>query len=163
MQVRKAALIGGGLSQARRLARLDGRKAAWGGRPPTPSGPLAMSTTTTPSHAPRVAYQQLAPQAFQGLYKLSMTVHQSALGHRLLGLVDHAEAPAVVAGRDLQRADADALIALHRLLEHRPHDARLVHADLLGAIVAAADEIADALDKVEQTARRGTSAASIPS
>lgn len=42
-----------------------------------------MSTT----HTPRIAYQQLAPQAFQGLYKLSMTVHQSALGHRLLGLV----------------------------------------------------------------------------
>ena len=39
------------------------------------------------NHTARIAYQQLAPQAFQGLYKLSMTVHQSALGHRLLGLV----------------------------------------------------------------------------
>ena len=42
-----------------------------------------MSTT----HTARIPYQQLAPQAFQGLYKLSMTVHQSALGHRLLALV----------------------------------------------------------------------------
>jgi len=42
-----------------------------------------MSTHT----APRVAYHQLAPKPFKALYDLSMTVHASSLGPRLLDLV----------------------------------------------------------------------------
>jgi AhpD family alkylhydroperoxidase len=39
------------------------------------------------THAPRIAYHELAPKAFQALYNLSNVVHQSALGKRLVDLV----------------------------------------------------------------------------
>jgi len=39
------------------------------------------------SHTARIAYHQLAPKAFKGLYDLSMAVHDGALGRRLVDLV----------------------------------------------------------------------------
>ena len=52
-------------------------------RPPgTPKDPRTMST-----HAPRVAYHQLAPKAFKALYELSSSLRRDLLGHRLVDLV----------------------------------------------------------------------------
>jgi AhpD family alkylhydroperoxidase len=39
------------------------------------------------SHAPRIAYHQLAPKAFNSLLALSNVVHQSKLGRRLVDIV----------------------------------------------------------------------------
>jgi AhpD family alkylhydroperoxidase len=39
------------------------------------------------SHTARIAYHQLAPKAFKALYELSMSVHNGALGRRLVDLV----------------------------------------------------------------------------
>jgi AhpD family alkylhydroperoxidase len=39
------------------------------------------------THAPRVAYHQLAPKQFKALYDLSMTVHAGSLGKRLVDLI----------------------------------------------------------------------------
>lgn len=39
------------------------------------------------SHAPRIAYPQLAPKAFNGLLSLSNAVHNGKLGRRLVDIV----------------------------------------------------------------------------